>query len=171
MRKYIIDGEEYEPIVMGAVGDFDEGCDADETCHDCGCAVGEQHMMGCDAERCPSCGGQFISCDCDIQVQEENSELKEMYDKTPCYTLLGKDYKLKEKEDNFKKPKAPIIGADGNVFNLMGICRQSLKRAGFEEKAKEMTDRIQNCGSYEDALNIMQEYIIPTYTNHSDEEM
>lgn len=33
-------------------------------CHDCKCNVGEYHLQGCDSERCPKCGGQFISCGC-----------------------------------------------------------------------------------------------------------
>jgi len=76
MKKYIIDGIEYDPIKMGEAGDFDEDCDPDATCHDCGCCVGEQHLDGCDAERCPACGGQFISCDCDIKIYEVNDDLK-----------------------------------------------------------------------------------------------
>lgn len=36
-----------------------------EECHDCGVLEGELHDFGCDTEKCPSCGEQLITCDCD----------------------------------------------------------------------------------------------------------
>lgn len=56
------------------------------------------------------------------------------------------------------KPKVQLTGQDGNVFNLIGICSRALKREGQSEKAKEMTDRIFKCKSYDEALQIMMEY-------------
>jgi hypothetical protein len=35
-------------------------------CHDCAVAFGQFHVPGCDWEQCPRCGGQLISCDCEI---------------------------------------------------------------------------------------------------------
>ena len=35
-------------------------------CHDCGAKRNQYHHSGCDAEICPACGGQLISCDCDV---------------------------------------------------------------------------------------------------------
>lgn len=56
---------------------------------------------------------------------------------------------------------APIIGADGNVFNLISICVKSLKENGFKEEAEEMKKRINSSKSYDEALSIMCEYIDP----------
>jgi hypothetical protein len=36
--------------------------DGDRKCHDCGAAPGKFHHFGCDMEKCPTCGGQIISC-------------------------------------------------------------------------------------------------------------
>lgn len=60
-------------------------------------------------------------------------------------------------EEN-KKPRVKLVGQDGNVYNLIGICSKALKKAGQADKAKEMTNKIFNCGSYDLALAIMMEY-------------
>lgn len=67
-------------------------------------------------------------------------------------------FKIKKE---FKKVSAPIIGADGNVFNLISICVKSLKENGFKEEAEEMKKRINSSKSYDEALSIMYEYIDP----------
>ena len=39
-------------------------------CHDCAVVKGQIHVLGCDVERCPKCGGQLISCECDDEDEE-----------------------------------------------------------------------------------------------------
>ena len=57
------------------------------------------------------------------------------------------------------KPKCPLIGADGNIFNLMGMASRTLKRSGMADDAKEMCNRITSSGSYDEALGIIGEYV------------
>jgi len=61
--KIHIDGKVYERIKCGAENDFDPNMEDGERCHDCGATRGHYHHWGCDAERCPACGGQLIGCD------------------------------------------------------------------------------------------------------------
>lgn len=58
-----------------------------------------------------------------------------------------------------EKPDAPLIGANGNIFNLMGIASRTLKAADMREQANLMSQRITASGSYGEALNIIGEYV------------
>lgn len=73
--------------------------------------------------------------------------------------------------ENKKKPDCPLIGQDGNIFNLMGIASRTLRRNGMAEEAKEMTDRIYQSGSYDEALCIMGEYVNITSVDEIEDEM
>lgn len=58
-----------------------------------------------------------------------------------------------------KKPDCPLIGQNGNIFNLMGIAARTLRHNGLAEQSKEMTRRITDTAqSYDEALGIMVGY-------------
>lgn len=70
-----------------------------------------------------------------------------------------------------KKPNCPLIGQDGNIFNLMGIAARTLRRNGMGEQAKEMTERITtSAGNYYKALDIIGEYVNITSVDDEGEE-
>ena len=50
---------------------------------------------------------------------------------------------------NFK-PECPLLGKDGNIFDLMGIASRALKETDLGEKAREMCSRIMESGSYDE---------------------
>ena len=58
-----------------------------------------------------------------------------------------------------EKPDCALIGQDGNIFNLVGIAARTLREHDLKEQAKEMKDRVFACGSYEEALCIIGEYV------------
>jgi len=77
---------------------------------------------------------------------------------------IGRKLDAKKPEmggNNMEKPVAKIIGANGNIFVIVGICSKALKRAGMDNKAKELVNRAFDSSSYEEALSICLEYITP----------
>ena len=63
-----------------------------------------------------------------------------------------------ETQEKFK-PDCPLIGADGNIFNLLGIAKRTLIDNDMVAESKEMCSRIYKCGSYSEALNVLGEYV------------
>lgn len=61
--------------------------------------------------------------------------------------------------DTNPKPDCPLLGQDGNIFNLMAIASRTLRQNGLGDSTKEMCERITNSKSYYDALNILGEYV------------
>ena len=66
------------------------------------------------------------------------------------------------------KPDCPLIGADGNVWNLIGIASRTLREHGMEEEANQMFHRITQCQSYDSALSIMGDYVNITSANEEE---
>jgi len=57
------------------------------------------------------------------------------------------------------KPRCKLIGEDGNIFNLIGIAARALRKAGLADKATEMSEKIMQSKSYEEALSVIMEYV------------
>lgn len=78
--------------------------------------------------------------------------------------------KMDEKPVQKEKPDCPLIGQDGNIFNLMGIASRTLKANGLGEQATEMRKRITASGSYDEALCIIGEYVNITSAGDGQEQ-
>lgn len=57
------------------------------------------------------------------------------------------------------KIEVQLTGTDGNVFALLGKVGKALRRGGFPELEKELTSRVFAASSYDEALQLMMEYV------------
>jgi len=57
------------------------------------------------------------------------------------------------------KPKCQLTGINGNVFALLGVCNQALRKAGQGDKCQELNKKVFGSHSYDQAFGIMQEYV------------
>jgi hypothetical protein len=56
-----IEGKVYARIRWGS----ENSPEAEYPCGDCGVEICQLHVLFCDMEECPKCGGQLLSCDCE----------------------------------------------------------------------------------------------------------
>jgi hypothetical protein len=57
------------------------------------------------------------------------------------------------------KPRVKLVGTDGNIFAILGRCKQALRDAEQPDQAEEMMRRVFKATSYDEALGICQEYV------------
>ena len=88
ITSYEINGVAYPRIRYGCEAE-DWGAASGRPCHDCAVRPGQYHVPSCDAERCPACHGQAISCACtgddedDELVDDEPDDDDELDDDEP----------------------------------------------------------------------------------------
>jgi hypothetical protein len=56
------------------------------------------------------------------------------------------------------KPRCRLIGEDGNVFNVIGLVKRALERAGQSDEAREFVRRAKASRSYTEVLGLAMEY-------------
>ena len=58
------------------------------------------------------------------------------------------------------KPKCQFTGQNGNVFNLLYLAKKALDEAtGSLNKSQEMWDKVKQAKDYDQAIQIMMEYV------------
>ena len=59
------------------------------------------------------------------------------------------------------RPKCKLVGTNGNVFAIIGNVSACLKKAKMPQKAKEWQEQAMGCGSYDEVLVRLHEYVEP----------
>lgn len=65
-------------------------------------------------------------------------------------------------DDKVKYPEITVklVGQNGNVFNLIGICTQAMQRAKVSKAEREaFVEEVTHAGSYAEALAIMMQWV------------
>ncbi|MFI5222723.1 MAG: hypothetical protein ACHQX3_00520 [Nitrospirales bacterium] len=58
-----------------------------------------------------------------------------------------------------EKPVVRLIGANGNVFNLIALCKISARQAGWTaEKTSAVVNQMLSSHSYDDVLVVIMEH-------------
>jgi len=57
-----------------------------------------------------------------------------------------------------EKPVVKLVGKNGNVFNLIGLTKKALLKAGEKERAKEFVKRAFESSSYSEVISLIEEY-------------
>lgn len=71
----------------------------------------------------------------------------------------------KRKETTMDKVKYPeitveLIGQNGNIFNLIGICTQALRRAKVSKAERDIfVEEVTHAGSYVEALAVIMRWV------------
>jgi hypothetical protein len=73
---------------------------------------------------------------------------------------MNKQKKIVEDiSEKINKPVCKLIGEDGNVFNLIGRTKRTLKQAKMLDSANQMTKRCFEAKDYNEVLMIISEYV------------
>lgn len=151
MSRLLIHGKLYNPIKVGDHGDWYEN-EPDGVCGDCGHKYGEQHMPQCDVERCPSCGGQMLSCDCgpvyDVDDDIDEEILRELIERQK-QAIIRKNA-IVEFDRN---------GPSGNIYAILALANVQLQEHKLDFDFREVTERVNASRSYDDALDIINEFV------------
>lgn len=113
-----IDSVDYIPIKYGDEGD--DWFDSSIRCHDCNVVKGSYHHSGCDVERCPKCGGQLITCDCNSELHGDSIEIKEYNEEIKKFKVLwGREFRNTELIEFYQEGEIRMeIIKKGNIVKV-----------------------------------------------------
>ena len=74
-----------------------------------------------------------------------------------------------EQQQDHQKPDCPLIGQNGNIYNLIGIASDILRQNGQAAQARQMCKRVVQSHSYEEALNVIGDYVNITSVEQTEE--
>lgn len=57
------------------------------------------------------------------------------------------------------KPACKLVGTDGNVFSIIGLVKQALKKAGQDGRASEFVKQAFAARSYDEVLALCMDYV------------
>jgi hypothetical protein len=90
----------------------------------------------------------------EIELLFERKELKKtkaVYESKGGTTLIVEDVTV--------KPACKLTGMDGNIFGVIARVSKTLERAGQRDRAKDFTDKVKQCKSYDEALALTFDYV------------
>ncbi len=81
-----------------------------------------------------------------IQWAEQNQEINKK-----------KEYGKEKSEDN--RPRVSLAGKDGNVFAVIGVISETLRKSGLKDRADEFSEKALKSDGYEEVIELALEYV------------
>lgn len=58
-----------------------------------------------------------------------------------------------------RRPTVPLIGEDGNAFNILGLVKKALRRSGYSKEEIERYQKEATAGDYNNLLSVTQDWV------------
>ena len=60
---------------------------------------------------------------------------------------------------NVETPECKLIGENGNIFNLISLASEALRKANLDLQVQEMQQKVLGCHTYDEALSTIGQYV------------
>ena len=93
-------------------------------------------------------------------IQSEDIEMYvNFWNQSEFYIDVLKEEPLPEQKPSELKMQIDLNGSEGNIFFIEGKAVKLLRESGRSQEADEMKMRVEQCGNYYRALDIINEYV------------